>query len=94
MFYYKYDPNSYMILSKYSEETKGENIASCDQDFDLLLCDVVIGFLSNDGEILRYTKKIKSVEIIESLLNDIKSKQIESEIDIDYRLSLIELGLA
>lgn len=94
MFYYKYDPNSYIILCKISEETNGENIASCDQDFDLLLCDVIIGYLSNEGKILRYTKKIRSVEVIESLLDNLKLNQIESEIDIDYRLSLIELGLS
>lgn len=75
MFYYKYDPNSYIILCKYSEGTNGENIARCDQYFDLLLFDVVIGFLSNDGEILRYTKKLRNVEVVESLLNRIKEQE-------------------
>ena len=70
MFHYEYNEDD-IIIRKVDDPT-GERIASSQEDFDLLLYDVIIGFLSEKKEILRHTKKLRSVDNVIQRLNAIK----------------------
>lgn len=80
MFHYEYNEDD-LIIRKVSEPT-GERVASCNEDFDLQLYDVVIGFLSENKEILRHTKKLRSVDNVARRIQDLSNK-IEPTIDIN-----------
>lgn len=92
--YYRYDERFY-IIEKSTEELQGDNIVTYWEDFDLNLYDVIVGFIQESTrEMLRHTKVLKPVENIESYIKEIKKSQVEAEVEIDYRLCVLELGLA
>jgi hypothetical protein len=93
MYYYRYDER-YIIIEKSEKELTGYNVAHASENFDLDLYDVTIGFLSEANEILRDTKKLRGADAIARQLNTISEHNVDMEIDIDFRLSLLELGLA
>ncbi len=97
MLYYRYEivsDNIYKLTGEKSQEPlSGERVVFLDEDIDLQLFDVIVGYISSDGNMLRHTKKIKSVEAISRKMLEIIRQQVELEIEADYRLSLIELGL-
>ncbi|MDF2804582.1 MAG: hypothetical protein K0S61_4487 [Anaerocolumna sp.] len=81
------------VISKHIEQPEGDNVAYSTEDYDLNLYDVVIGFVSPQGEILNHTKKLKPAEVVEARILTIENRQAESELDTDFRLSMLELGL-
>ncbi len=93
--YYRYEiVNGIYKLSEKSETLlEGENVVSCDEDIDLQLFDVTVGWIQ-DGVMLRHTKKIKSDEAVARRLSEIDQRQVEVELETDFRLSMLELGLA
>ncbi len=102
MFYYRYwqEKNRCIVLEKVAEN-EGEDIAASEEDFELELYDVLIGYMDENKTILKYTKKLKPVETVEHLLkravnktNTLEERQIEAELEMDFRLSMLELGLA
>lgn len=92
--YYRHD-SEYHLIEKSQEELQGDNVVKYWEDLNLNLYEVVVGFIQKDTkEMLRHTKILKPVEAIESYINGIKERQVNAELEIDYRLSMIELGLA
>lgn len=91
--FYSYDDNS-VIQAKSTEPFTVSDYACSDEDFDLELYDVTIGFIDEESkEILKNTKKLKGAEAVITYLQRQESRQAEVELDIDFRLSMIELGL-
>ncbi len=97
MYYYRYEivgDNVFKLNGeKSTEPLEGNNVVTCEEDIDLQLFDVTVGFIGENGEMLRHTKKLKTTEVVVQRLNEISQAQVEAEVDIDYRLSMIELGL-
>lgn len=89
--YYRYDEN-YVLIEKSSEPLEGDNTATYWEDIDLDLFKVTIGAIV-DGVIVKVTKKVNNAEALSRRLKEIDEHQAEAEIDIDFRLSLLELGL-
>ena len=95
MFYYRYeiiDNNIYRLCEKINTPLEGERVVSCDEDIDLQLFDVTVGFI-HDGVMIRHTKKLKGTEVLACRLTEIDQRQSESELELDFRLSMLELGL-
>lgn len=93
--YYRYEivgDNIYKLCEKSNTPLEGENVVTSDEDVDLQLFDVTVGYIHN-GAMIRHTKKLKGNEVIARRLTEIGERQAESELDIDFRLSIIELGL-
>lgn len=90
--YYRHDEN-YVLIEKSSAELAGDNIVTCDEDIDLDLFRVVIGFVNDNNVILRHTKFIKNAEDVSRRLTDIDLQQSNTVVDLDFRLSKLELGL-
>lgn len=90
--FYIYDEQS-QIISKHETEPDGERVAFSQEDFELSLYDVIIGYIHTTGEILKYHKKLKPAEVVEARILSIENRQAESELDTDFRLSMLELGL-
>ena len=94
--YYRYEivgDNIYKLCEKSIPPLQGENVVTCDEDIDLQLFDVTVGFI-HQGIMTRHTKKLKDTEVVARRFTEIGQRQAESELDIDFRLSIIELGLA
>lgn len=92
MLYYRHDGN-YLLIEKSSEPLEGDNVLYCEDDFDLDLYDVIVGFVQNDGRILRHTKRLRSVDAIERRYNELYEYVSSYNIELDFRLCLLELGL-
>ena len=94
MFYYRYQQDSFrtILTEKSVEPLEGNNVLTSEEDFDLKLYDVFVEYIIED-KIVKSRKKMKPVEAVENYLHEIKKEQAEAETEIDYRLSLIELGL-
>ncbi len=94
--YYRYEvvgDNIYRLCEKSKTPIEGDNVVTCDEDIDLQLFDVTVGHI-HDGIMVRHTKKLKGTEVVARRLTEIDQRQAESELYIDFRLSIIELGLA
>lgn len=74
--YYRYD-DCYYIIEKSKEELKGDNVLHTEEDFDLDMYDIIVGYVSDKGEILRHTKKIRSVDVMINRLADLEQKYSE-----------------
>lgn len=74
--YYKHDDN-YYIIEKSKDELKGDNVLHTEEDFDLDMYDVIVGYVSDKGEILRHTKKLRSVDVVLNRLLDLEEKYSE-----------------
>jgi hypothetical protein len=74
--YYRHD-DYYYIIEKSKEELKGDNVLHTEEDFDLDMYDIIIGYISDKGEILRHTKKLRSVDVVLNRLADLEQKYSE-----------------
>ena len=93
MYYIYEEINGYTVITEQSDvPLMGDNIVTCDEVFELMLYDVFVEHIV-DGALVKYRKKLKPVEAVENYLHEIKKEQAEAETEIDYRLSIIELGL-
>lgn len=99
MFYYEYNPLTYKITKEVTS-LEESNVSFCEEQFDLNSYDVTIGYLSDEKEILKYTKKIKGDYVLmnklEELIKKLENEKIEkalSEIEIDERISILEMTL-
>ena len=81
MYYYKYDNRGY-IIEKSNEVLTGDNVCYCNLDFDLNLYEVVVGYVSETGEILRHTKIIRNTDAIVQKIEAVE-KQLKPTIDYD-----------
>lgn len=94
--YYRHD-GEYLIVQKSNEPLTGDNVLYCEEDFYLELYDVIVGYVGTDLEkdnvILKHTKRIKSNEMLLRRLSSIEEQQAEYSLDLDFRLSMLELGL-
>lgn len=82
--YYRYEivgDNIYKLSEKSNTLLDGERVVTADEDIDLQLFDVTVGYIYN-GVMVRHTKKLKSTEAISQVLNDIK-QEINPSIDIE-----------
>lgn len=79
--FYTYNENA-VITSKSQEQQEGARVAYCNEDFDLALYDVILVFVSEQGEILRYTKKIRSNEVIINKIQGLES-QVNPSINLE-----------
>lgn len=93
--YYRFQivgDNIFKLSEKSETPLDGERVVTADEDIDLQLFDVTVGFIQQ-GIMIRHTKKLKGTEAVARRLTEIDQRQAESELDIDFRLSIIELGL-
>ena len=90
--YYKYD-SKYELIEKSETELTGDRVVIHSEDIDINLFRVIVGQINSNKEMLRYTKFIRSPELISRELDSIKTSQAEFTIDLDFRLSMIELGI-
>ena len=75
MFYYRYDPNTCVVLEKASAPFKqGTVYGTSAMDLDIVLTEVVVGLLSKDKEILRYTQRTRPVEELVHTLRTTKDE--------------------
>ena len=74
--YYRHDDN-YYIIEKSKDELTGDNVLYTDEDFDLNMYDIIVGYISDKGEILRHTKKLRSVDVVINKLADLEQKYSE-----------------
>lgn len=92
--YYRHDERFY-IIEKSTGELQGDNVVTYWEDLNLNLYDVVVGFIDEaTREMLRHTKILKPAEIVAEYVKEIKERQVNSELETDYRLCMLELGLA
>jgi hypothetical protein len=73
--YYRH--NNYYIIEKSKEELIGDNVLYAEEDFDLDMYDIIVGYVSDSGEILRHTKKLRSVDVMINRLMDLEQKYSE-----------------
>ena len=92
MFYYRYN-DKYELIEKNTNTITGDNVVYSYEDIDIHLFRVIVGYISEDGQMLRNTKFIRNAELVSRQLYEIQGKQMETELDIDFRLSMLELGL-
>lgn len=92
MFYYRYD-DKYELIEKTTYAITGNNVVYSYEDIDIHLFRVIVGYIGEDGQMLRHTKLIRNAELVSRQLNEIQNRQVETELDIDFRLSMLELGL-
>jgi hypothetical protein len=90
--YYRHDEN-YVLIEKSTEELQGENVLVCGEDLDLSLYDVIVGYENEAHVILRHTKKLRNVDAVVQRLGSMQEHQVEVEVEVDFRLCMIELGL-
>ncbi len=94
--YYRYDDKS-VLIEKSSEPLAGDNVCLYDGDLDIELYKYIAGLLDENGYMIYHTKYIRPAAELTQYINQLKSSieinQAETELNIDYRLSLIELGL-
>ena len=93
--YYRYEivgDNIYKLSEKSVALLEGQRVVTCNEDIDLQLFDVTVGFI-HEGTMIRHTKKIKGNEAVARGLTEIDQRQVESELETDLRLSMLELGL-
>lgn len=106
--YYSYNQNTWQLTDKFNTApTDGTPVLQSDMDYDLDNFDVIIRNVK-DGVILDVNQpKPKPVPILIQNLQDlrkaneaavqrlaeIQQHQAEAELETDYRLSLVELGL-
>lgn len=93
--YYRYD-ETYKITEKSETLLLGLNVCKSHIDFDLNLYTIVIGLLSENeavATILYHTESIKPAEQLVRYIQEETTRSMLTDIDIDFRLSLIELGL-
>jgi hypothetical protein len=92
--YYRHN-EEYRLIEKSTEELQGDNVVTYWEDLNLNLYDVVVGFIQEDTrEMLRHTKILKPAEMVADYVKGLEERQVNAELEIDYRLSMIELGLA
>jgi hypothetical protein len=91
--YYLYDEESYEIISKQVEQPEVENYVTYWEDIDIVLYRVIVGVISDDKQMLRHTKFVRDTELLSQKFNSIDNAQAEVNVEVDYRLSLLELGL-
>ena len=73
--YYRH--NNYYIIEKSKDELTGDNVLHAEEDFDLDMYDIIVGYVSDNGEILRHTKKLRSVDVVINRLADLEQKYSE-----------------
>lgn len=59
------------------DELTGDNVLHTEEDFDLDMYDIIIDYVSDKGEILRHTKKLRSVDVVLNRLADLEQKYSE-----------------
>lgn len=94
--YYRYEivgDNIYKLSEKSNFSIQDERVITCEEDIDLQLYDVTVGVI-HQGAMIRHTKKLKSTEALARRLTEIDQQQSESELETDFRLSMLELRLA
>lgn len=91
--YYIHD-NNFEVITKQTTKPDVENYVTYDEDIDITLFRVIVGFIGEDKQMLRHTKIVKDTELLAQRFNEISDSQVELAVDTDYRLSLLELGLA
>lgn len=92
--YYRYN-EQYTIIEKSETPLEGINVVIYGEDLDFHLYDIIVGHIDEaTGEMLKHTKILRSAEVIAQRLQEIDVRQAEAELETDYRLSLLELGLA
>ena len=74
--YYRHNDN-YYIIKKSKDELTGGNVLYTEEDFDLDMYDIIVGYVSEKGEILRHTKKLRSVDVVINKLADLEQKYSE-----------------
>ena len=94
MMYYRHNED-YYITEKSESKLTGDNVAWCEEDFDLGLYGVRIGYLDNTNQILRYTKKLKPAEQVEKYMNEIRSQvaELEETVSLLNDVLLEQMGL-
>lgn len=84
MFSYKYDLHTCEVIEKSERMLEGENICYSKEDLDIRLHTVVVGFLSEEKEILRYTVITKPYEELIRLLKKVEDINSSLRTDFDY----------
>lgn len=94
MFYYRYN-DEYYIIEKSDTKLEGDNIAQCEEDFDLNLYSVRIGYLGDGDVILKNTKKLRPAEQIETYMKEIRNRvsELEQIVSLLNDTMLEQLGL-
>lgn len=94
--YYRYNDKS-VIVEKSETELNGANICTSGVDFNITAYEYVVGNINDAGEVIYYTRCQKPVnelaQYILELDNKLTTMNAELEVDTDFRLSLLELGL-
>ena len=80
--YYRYDDRC-EIIEKSNIELKGENVATCVNDFDLDLYRVIIGYIDENGVILKYSHIPKEPKVLANEIEKLKQYIYELELKID-----------
>lgn len=90
--YYRYN-SDYILVEKSIVQLEGDNVVTYWEDLDLDLYKVTVMYISNNGEMLRHTKKMNGDEAMAKRFSTIEEQILKSDIEVDYRLSILELGL-
>ncbi|MDF2844934.1 MAG: hypothetical protein K0R00_3360 [Herbinix sp.] len=93
MHYYRYN-DKYELIEKSELPLTGKNIVNSEEDIDIQLFRVIVGYINDEKEMLLNTKFVKGTEVISRRLIEIVQQQVELELETDFRLSMLELGLA
>jgi hypothetical protein len=91
--YYKYHEQSCIILAK-SETPFEQSRFTCHSeiDFDLYLYEVIAGDVSAEGELSRYTQFERENYALQRIMKK-QEQQDLAQLDLDFRVCKIELGL-
>lgn len=71
--YYRHNDN-YAIIEKSEVPLEGDNVITFHGDLDIELYDVIVGFISPNGEMLYHTKLLRSVDNIVQRLSFTKEE--------------------
>ncbi len=92
MFSYKYN-DEYIIIEKSAIPLVGDKVCFSDHDFDIQLYDVTVGLIDQNKYITLYTSHAKPSEVLAKNLIIMEINRAAAELDLDFRLSLIELNI-
>lgn len=77
MFYYRYEVTSNGIYKltgeKSTKKLNGEKVVFCEEEIDTNLFDVTIGYINDDGMMLRYSFKIRDPEVIVQKIKELEA---------------------
>ncbi len=80
--YYRYNED-HEIIEKSVEPLEGDNVVTYWEDIDIQLFRVVVGYIDEDGTMLRHTKLINDGEEIARLISSLKEDLGNAEVKSD-----------